>query len=260
MSRVTPGRSAMGPVRKAVLTAEFAAVAAAELAPAIAATWPESGASSTAWPLAQWSRACWMRMVSSADLPVVELAERASISPLVAAAVVRAAFSVMQVGGMMGSVTLRVSCAFRDDAADAMKIARETDIIRPTARCFARFIATFSILIQCRQKWLRSKWALTLNARHGSIIGDEGMLYGRKEGCDEEDEWAGCGTGGGGGGMWGDADRELAVPSSDASNQAATGYRDSGLSVRQGIYVVLCGWKAERVRREPGDTVRRSAD
>ena len=70
----------------------------------------ESGASSTAWDLAQWSRACWMRAVSSA---VELLLERDSISPLVAWAVVKAAFSVMQAGGMTGSVTLRRSCARR---------------------------------------------------------------------------------------------------------------------------------------------------
>jgi hypothetical protein len=51
-----------------------------------------------------------MRVVSRIEL----LLARDSISPLVAWAVVRAAFSVMQAGGMTGSVTLRVSCARRD--------------------------------------------------------------------------------------------------------------------------------------------------
>ena len=94
MSRVTPGRSAIGPERNAV----FAAL----------------GASSTAWDLAQRSRACWMRMVSRRAL----LLARDSISPLVADAVVRAAFSVTQAGGMTGSVTLRVSCARREVRRD----------------------------------------------------------------------------------------------------------------------------------------------
>ena len=49
------------------------------------------GASSTAWDLGQRSRACWMRAVSRIEL----LLTRDSISPLVAAAVVKAAFSVM---------------------------------------------------------------------------------------------------------------------------------------------------------------------
>ena len=63
-----------------------------------------------------------------------------------------------------------------------------------------------------------------------------------KEDCDEEDELVGGGSGGGGGGMWSGAGG--AVPSCDASNQAEAGYRDTGLSLRQGVCVVLCGWEA----------------
>ena len=50
-----------------------------------------------------------MRAVSRIEL----LLTRDSISPLVAEAVVKAAFSVMQAGGMAGSVTWRESCARR---------------------------------------------------------------------------------------------------------------------------------------------------
>jgi len=106
MSRVTPGRRAMGPERNAVFA--------------------EPAASSTAWDLAQWSRACWMRAVSRKAFPLA----RDSMEPLVAWAVVKAAFSVMQAGGKTGSVTLRVSCARREALeaiAAAMRINANPD-------------------------------------------------------------------------------------------------------------------------------------
>ena len=53
---------------------------------------------------------------------VTLLLARDSISPLVADAVVRAAFSVTQAGGMTGSVTLRVSCARREVQAIAAAV------------------------------------------------------------------------------------------------------------------------------------------
>lgn len=83
-----------------------------------------------------------MRAVSRKAL----LLGRASITPLVAEAVVKAAFSVMQVGGMTGSVTLRRSCARRG----AMAAIATAERITANAEGF--------MLLHCGQRRLHPAW------------------------------------------------------------------------------------------------------